>query len=105
MLSWLTWSDANYLNSYAETDSEPFSDNDCQWAPPALASDRYGNWMAVWTLGGDLNGAHARPRTAMYAYTDTDGSDWQASYPIDASTYTEFGQWAISVPHQRNSKI
>lgn len=73
-----TWSAPAALNANAATDGA--SDDQ-----PVLATDRAGNWVAIWSAAGVYGDAHGQDRDIFSATSADNGATWSAPAMVDAS--------------------
>jgi len=72
------WSQATMLNISALNDSSFDHDK-----LPSIASDKNGNWIAVWQSSHDLNEQLGSDEDILYSISNDEGISWQPPLPID----------------------
>ena len=56
---------------------------------PALATDRAGNWLAVWTSHNGYGGANGNDDDIVFARSTDAGATWTAEYPLNSDATTD----------------
>ncbi len=82
-----SWSDPEALNSNASSDdpNSPF----CRETFPQIATDRIGNWVAVWNSPDDLGGTAGSDYDILFSHSMDNGANWTPARPIDINAETD----------------
>ncbi len=111
--NWVTvWQSDDDLGGTIGTDSDILiarsTDNGATWAAPAplytnagsntgddeaprVATDRAGNWVAVWQSTDTVGGTIGTDWDVLTAYSSDDGATWSTPIPLNANAATDGG--------------
>jgi hypothetical protein len=79
----ISWSDMTPLNTNAETDGDA-----TDWFPRA-ATDRAGNWLAVWQSFGSLGGTIGTDSDILCSRSTDNGMTWSEPAPVNDHALTD----------------
>lgn len=80
----VTWSAPTLLNSYGTVDMDlDFS--------PKIATDKMGNWVAVWLSDHNLGGTVGTDEDIFVSRSTDNGATWSAAAPLNTNAATDAG--------------